>query len=642
MIGFFPDPYPDELLYSVCGRYQNYLQYSSQKNLMQDLFASVHARAIIDLPTHIGYLVDSLPTGNNYTVDKIIDGLTLFPFYRPFISHANIQQFREQMKGDGNGLHYRLGLTASTIRPPKYLQFCPICVLEDRKNFGECYWHRLHQIPGVQVCPTHMVFLEKSSVCISGQNNHQTFIDAQQTIIHTQTLQSLDLLNIQHQQLLKISQDADWLLKQNAVVSDIHKIKNRYLYLLAEQELATYGGKVHIAQLLDAFKSYYSPEILKMLQCEVDEQSHGNWLSRLVRLPKGSQHPLRHLLLIQFFGYTVESFFQLPSDFQPFGEGPWLCVNPVCTHFQKPYIQSCQVYYSNNDGTPIGLFSCECGFAYTRKDFQKSVKDKFRVSTVKSYGYLWENTLANLWADTSLSVTAIANKLKVSTETIKHHAVRLGLSFPRLGAKRETNIGSKQFSDSQEEKFNEPNKSELYRKEWLTLLNNNPNSDRVSLRNQCWRVYSWLRKNDSEWLEAHLPPRRRNNGSIYVNWEIKDIQLAEAVRQSAERMKNSPSRPVRITARMIGKDINQLSAIHNKIDKLPLTAKALSEVVETREAYTVRRVWWAAEYFLQENKLPTRSQLEHLAGIRHGNELTDLPKVQEAIEAALDSFPSSL
>lgn len=107
-------------------------------------------------------------------------------------------------------------------------------------------------------------------------------------------------------------------------------------------------------------------------------------------------------------------------------------------------------------------------------------------------------------------------------------------------------------------------------------------------------------------------------------------------------MKNSPSRPVRITARMIGKDINQLSLIQNKIDKLPLTAKALSEVVETREAYTVRRVWWAAEYFRQENKFPKRSELQHLAGIRHGNELADLPKVREAIEAALNSFPLSL
>jgi len=40
MIGFFPDPFTDELLYSVCARYSDYMRYPSKgdpKNKMSSL-----------------------------------------------------------------------------------------------------------------------------------------------------------------------------------------------------------------------------------------------------------------------------------------------------------------------------------------------------------------------------------------------------------------------------------------------------------------------------------------------------------------------------------------------------------------------------------------------------------------------------
>ncbi|HEY9795286.1 MAG TPA: TnsD family transposase [Leptolyngbyaceae cyanobacterium] len=640
MIGFFPDPYPDELLYSVCARYSDRVHYRSREVLAQELFGSINASATVDLPNHLDHLIAVLPNGHHYTVDYLINRCTLFPFYKPFLSPERVNYLIQAMRGTGGNVHSLLGLR--TIRSLNYLRFCPLCAIEDRKQYGEMYWHRLHQIPGVEVCSTHTVFLEISST----RSNINEFVSAEQEIQVTSP-QSLNLLNSFHQKLLKIAQDTAWLLNQQSLVFELKSIQNRYLYLLAGQGLASYnGGKVHIQQLLEAFKNYYSPELLKLLQCEVDAQNEWNWLSRLVRPPKGSQHPLRYLLLMHFLGHTVEEFFKLPSEFKPFGEGPWFCLNPVCPHFQKLKIKECQIKYSKIESTPInipswvGIFGCECGFVYSIKDLHQNRSNRFRVSTVKSYGPLWEEALRKLWEDSSVTLTKIGHQLGVSRCTVKEHAIRLGLSFPRQGPSKPTQLKAEQLSCSVKEQVDAPKKFEIYRNEWLSVLEQNPNADRTSLRNQSSRVYLWLRKRDSEWLEAHLPPPRRNNGSPHADWKSRDIQLAEAVRNSAVRLKEADGRPIKITIRAIGRDINQLALIQYHLNKLPLTAKALEEVVETWEVYTIRRICWAAECFRREKVYPSQRELKERAGITGiaYNRLAAIPQVQKALHEALKSL----
>ncbi len=602
MIGLFPDPYPDELFYSVCARFQDLVNYSDPRYVVQELFGTIHARAAVDLPSHLNHLVANLPSGNRYTVDRIIDESTLLPFYSPFMPPERVRSLREQMSGsDGSKIHACAGIIGNTVCSPDHFRFCPLCAVKDKEQFGERYWHRLHQVPGVEVCPTHAVFLEKSNACAKTQGHPSEFVTAEQAI-QVSLWRSLDLSDLYHKQLLKLAHDAAWLLNQNSLDCGLQSVRNRYLYLLADRGLATYSGKVHQEQLVQAFKSYYSPNFLKLLHSEIDEESQYNWLSRLVRPSKGNQHPVRHFLLIHFLGHTAETFFNLPSEFKPFGEGSWPCLNPVCPHFQKPLIQECKIKYCKNGGMPIGIFGCECGFVYTRKDFDYSSKDfdqsitrPFRVSTVKSYGALWEAALKELWEDSSVSLQKIACRLRVSDTTVKKYAVALQLSFPRLGPTKEVQIGAEQLNRLANKQVDVPNQFESYRNEWLSLLQENPNASRSVLQSKASRVSCWLRRHDSEWLEAHLPPPRKNNGSPCIDWGSRDVQLAEAVRQSAIHLKTATGRPTKITIRAIGRDINKLKLIQTQLNKLPLTAQALDEVVETQEEYRVRFNGWAAE-----------------------------------------------
>jgi hypothetical protein len=65
-----------------------------------------------------------------------------------------------------HGITRDLGYRCWTKR---FLYYCPECVKNDRKNFGETYWHMIPQLPGVFICPAHAVPLEQSTILMNNQ-----------------------------------------------------------------------------------------------------------------------------------------------------------------------------------------------------------------------------------------------------------------------------------------------------------------------------------------------------------------------------------------------------------------------------------------------------------------------------------------
>ncbi len=64
---------------------------------------------------------------------------------------------------------------ASAVPLVKYFRFCSICLREDVEQYGEPYWHRVHQVAGVLVCPIHQVWLQNSTVRTQGENRHEFY-----------------------------------------------------------------------------------------------------------------------------------------------------------------------------------------------------------------------------------------------------------------------------------------------------------------------------------------------------------------------------------------------------------------------------------------------------------------------------------
>src|SRR6266566_2293291 len=367
MICNWPDPHPDELFYSICARYSERVQYSNSRSVVEEIFGTGSAIACVSLPSHLDYFIAQLPQYRSFDGHRILDEHTLLPFFVPFLPPERHFRLRQDMLGDnGPGVHMRAGLMASRVPLPQWLRYCSQCVEEDRHKYGDCYWHRIHQVPGVEICPLHKTWVRNSSARARNVQTRYEFISAESAIqVTLPESEQFDRNKQFFAILFALALDVQWLMDQRNLSQDLKLLQQRYHWRLVDLGISTYRGRVDRKALLSRFKQMFDTDLLNLLHCELDENTEDCWLIRLIHKPDNSQHPLHHLLLIHSLGQTVEAFFRIPTQSKPFGDPPWPCLNQVCHHYLQLQINECNIKYSHNvSGRPIGTFSCSCGFTY--------------------------------------------------------------------------------------------------------------------------------------------------------------------------------------------------------------------------------------------------------------------------------------
>ena len=641
MIPCFRDPFPDEIFYSVCARYKDRVQYPDTKDIFQELFGTGYAFVTVDLPCRLQHFFDRLPMGHTYTIDFFIDHHTLLPFYAPFLPEERYQHIKEQMiLGTGQALHRRLGTGLNSSFSSNWLRYCPACVEEDRKVFGEPYWHRLHQTPGVEVCFVHETFLENSTIQMRS-TFAKKLVSAKHAIQTTvpRTATSSPFYTV----LMKIAQDISYLLEHPRAPMDKLFFRAQYQKLLIRQGLMTLGGNIRTYDLLKAFINDFPPELLILLHCEMKQKRQNkNWLSGILNSSTTSHHPLKHILAIEFLGSNVRTFFsQNFASSKPFGNGPWPCLNPICKHYQQKRILIYRLSEHRGKGCLVGIFACDCGFMYSRCGPDHSYEDIFRKDATISYGRVWETELRKLWFDLTLTCNDIAQRLEVNESTVRKQAARLQLPVPRHPDRRWKRGEQRKVATKD---------TEWYRAQWLTLLNEMPEATVSTLLKRSRNVWYWLQKNDREWYTSHLPPRksrRKPKVHVYVDSEHLekrpssrtaegyDYHIAEIIRKVAQNLINNPGPPRRITVAEISRHVPQIRRLRYKPNKASLAVQALNEVIETREAFAIRRLKWAVRQYQEEQILPTRGNLIQRAHLRP---ILSSPAVKQALDEAIDSL----
>jgi hypothetical protein len=498
------------------------------------------------------------------------------------------------------------------------------------------------------MCGEHSEFLQNSTVERIGHAD-QDLIPAEQMMIGGTTARRVALKLADHCALLNAAKDAGWLLKQSNLTIGFERLHASYINILAENGF-TINRKVRLQKLCKAFFSHYSPDLLALLQCNQNEAYKRDWLRSLVYGLKSNRafSPIRHLLLIQFLGYTAESFFALasqrtelnaPIKDAPFGLGPWPCLNPASDHYKERLVTQCSIRFKERLGTLVGIFSCLCGFVYRRRGPDSSPNDQFRKQNTLCFGPVWEIALIKLWHDHSLSDKSIAIRLRVALTTVRYQAIRLGLPIQRP----ESTTNPAQIAFIHDEFLRKTyeariNKIMSYRNEWLVILKENPMASRSSLEINFKRVFHLLKRHDNDWLQDNLPRPRRKKPAPFriVDWAERDVRLSREVRHVALRLRSATGRPVRITSKLITKELERPLHIRREIlTKLPLTISALSEVIESPIDFAVRRIYWTAKC-LREDEIPfTLSTLMSRANVWP---IKNIKEVRTAIEAVFPNF----
>ena len=170
MIGFFPSLYPDELVYSVLARYYVRTGYGVYRSVSEELFEDNDVFAEIEFVHKLRKDVLAVLT-KDMSMEELILSHTMFPYYGRFIpKERRDKAFRALLGMEGN---YQILLPTRKNRneAKRCLRWCPECVHVDRSIYGETYWHRMHQMEGVNVCPVHGCRLHESDVEISRKSN---------------------------------------------------------------------------------------------------------------------------------------------------------------------------------------------------------------------------------------------------------------------------------------------------------------------------------------------------------------------------------------------------------------------------------------------------------------------------------------
>lgn len=168
MIAYFPEIYPDELLYSLLARFYTKSGYPCYWYAAEDLFQSKTVRPDIEFVNQYTPAALQRITKDMSMADMVLNH-TMFPCYGRFLPLERRQKAYESLVKMQGNYHNLLPMAKRKTDLERYLRYCPICAEADRERYGESYWHRVHQMQGVDICPFHHCRLVDSSVLISGK-----------------------------------------------------------------------------------------------------------------------------------------------------------------------------------------------------------------------------------------------------------------------------------------------------------------------------------------------------------------------------------------------------------------------------------------------------------------------------------------
>ena len=308
MLGYFPAPYEDELLYSIVARYALHTGLSSnQKAVVREVFSSSTAVAISDLPSRLQALVNNLQLVWPTDVKQIITSHTLAPIYLPFLSRTQATKVMQSMRSNtGGSIHTRAGIAASGIKPQVFFRYCPECIKIQFAEFGEYYWRRIHQLPSLSFCKEHSCKLESSPAFFHPKEKHlfaaaeSTRLDASATFVKLNEIEML--FHDRYAELLQSQQNRGF---------GPNRWSQFYRHIASHLGLL-YKTRVQHREIKLLLENKWRKTSLELF---VEGEQGTQWIVDIFRKHRKSFHPLRHLMVTSALvpQWSVNQIFEMVS-----------------------------------------------------------------------------------------------------------------------------------------------------------------------------------------------------------------------------------------------------------------------------------------------------------------------------------------
>lgn len=364
----FPAPYPDECWYSILCRYHVRIGGTQSSATIRALFGTMTSLSgFLLIPRRLDLLGTWLAPGSLITPEMVTYDNSCYGWLSIALSSSHLQDFEDSLfVGKPNpGLERALFRKATAGRRHAFLRFCPECALEDIRQFGEAYWHRLPQLPGIEYCPVHGCRIQDSDVSLAQIQYH--FFPASACLRNCKTMPDDPSFQLYRDKYLQIANDTTWLLQNGRCLGGSERIARIYRDCLVDRKLASaHNGICHKDDMIAAFIGFHGETFLhQIVPGDQDPRIRLRCVTSLQPAPR--LNPLLHILMMEFSAESVEAFSALAPRPTPYGHGPWPCINRLCPDFGKHRAQMIGLVRQCN--RLHAHFKCDtCGTVYVRTD----------------------------------------------------------------------------------------------------------------------------------------------------------------------------------------------------------------------------------------------------------------------------------
>ena len=470
--GRFPrlDWLPDETLFSLCSR---------QHLLMGNLNAATTSNAVLGLRQQ--FIKHDIPCGisalerNGFeywgSAESILLDHTIFPLFVPFQNKVKIEDAIRTVKSDRlDSIKYRLGLVSSGFGAEHPLKACPYCMREDVHSHGVAYWHLTHQYPGVLICPRHQAWLWASTKSRRWSGRFEWSLPAKEFLIEQTSSQKL------------WSRPVFLALADNVIdLASIGRATSFEPCAVATAYRTALLQESRSASLLDRTEPLRRFHLFESLPA--DKKSSESFVNQLVRTPRRSIHPLKHLILIGWLFDDLHSFLEA---------------------YKAEVARSAQQVASTPSRAPNKRVSLSSSPA----------KNPLRPKRLK--GQFKEDLLSKLAEGVSKQV--LCDELQISVSTIN----KLLRAHPATYAMA---LKARHCREIDEHRSQWQHLHSLYRELGVQAL-----------RNTMPPLYAWLYRNDKAWLIAEeqtfAKPAHVNKHP--VDWDARDYRLLSMLQTACE------------------------------------------------------------------------------------------------------------
>jgi hypothetical protein len=586
-VNFFPSGYPDESLFSLVSRYHQLSGNLDDRATLSELFGKHTLIVTSHLPSLIDVFIGNLPSGSKVGSQTIIDQYTVFPYYRPFLSERQHSQAMALMKGDtANGLKTMMGLVPSqTGSSGNCYRFCDRCKSYDVEQYGQPYWHRAHQLPMVWICHEHGVPLYELNSSWVSLNRHRLFLPTAVNVL--EHAEKIDVEERHFSLLNDVAILSKELLDARHETICRRKLRATYLRMAKELDLANANGRLRIQELSACIKGkiFDLPDLVGFQFLRPNNFGAYDWATSLLRKARKSSHPLKHIFLMHSLNGDFDAFASVNDDV-PKSRAPKPCDPP-------PPVQAMEQRLSKlivEDKKSLRQCAQILKLSVTTLRIEAT---RLGIDVLTRPKILKENQLETL-RQALLSTTSLKSIAQIHLVSVVS-LYRILRMYPEVAQPREKLIFEMERS-KRRANFIAGNKKLFAR--------NLPD-------------YAWLYRNDRDWLTHSIKsaPKKSLTSKPRIDWGRRDTKFVEDIQNYSKQLYDAP-KPVHVTKAALGRKLNALSMLEKHLSKLPLTAIALDQAIETREQFQCRRLKWAAQHILIEQHSVPKWMLLRVAGLR--------------------------